>query len=154
MKITPEILIESRNKKGLSQQQVADHVGISQRTYSGYEKGEMSPKADKIEKLLEVLDLKSSKGSLNKIPLYEDVSTIGGTNMVAEPNSVYYPAEYIDAGDLFPGATAAIRHYGESMIEYRSGCILLLKEVSKEFFIWGEDYVIELPEFKIGRAHV
>ena len=53
----------------------------------------------------------------NLIPFYDDVSTIGGLNdRVAntDPNS---PSEWIDAGDWFPEATAAIRHYGDSMVE-------------------------------------
>lgn len=57
----------------------------------------------------------------NLIPFYDDVSTIGGLNdRVAntDPNS---PTEWIDAGDWFPEATAAIRHYGDSMVEYSSG---------------------------------
>lgn len=60
----------------------------------------------------------------NLIPFYDDVSTIGGLNdRVAntDPNS---PSEWIDAGDWFPEATAAIRHYGDSMVEYSSGSIL------------------------------
>lgn len=32
-------------------------------------------------------------------------------------------AEEIDAGDWFPEATAAIHHYGDSMVEYPSGSI-------------------------------
>lgn len=88
----------------------------------------------------------------NRIPLYDDVSTIGGNNdMVAnvEDNGV---SEWVDAGDWFPGATAAIHHYGDSMIEYPSGCILVLKRVNDcRLLINGENYVIETSEFRITK---
>lgn len=88
----------------------------------------------------------------NLIPLYEDVQTIGGTATVANTNPVYQPSEFIDAGDWFPGATAAIRHYGDSMLEYPSGCILALKEViDRDLIIWGRNYCIETAEYRITK---
>ena len=68
----------------------------------------------------------------NLIPYYEDVSTIGGNNVVAETEAVYNTAIQIDAGDWFKGATAAIRHYENSMAEYPSGCILAIKELNNK----------------------
>lgn len=86
------------------------------------------------------------------IPFYDDISTIGGMNTLAEPGAVYKPTEYINTGDWFRDATAALRHYGDSMIEYPSGCILALKEVKdKSLLIWGEDYVIETSEYRITK---
>src|SRR5690606_23127770 len=74
----------------------------------------------------------------NLIPLYNEVASIGGTDIVAESSAAYSTVEYIDAGDLFPSATAAIRHYGSSMIEYPSGCILFLKKVEdRRLIVWG-----------------
>ncbi|MDY3352292.1 hypothetical protein PG357_09905, partial [Riemerella anatipestifer] len=49
--------------------------------------------------------------SKNLIPFYDDVATIGGTDLVADTyNAVSAATDYIDAGDWFPSATAAIRH--------------------------------------------
>ncbi|MDY3352334.1 hypothetical protein PG357_10115, partial [Riemerella anatipestifer] len=49
--------------------------------------------------------------SRNLIPFYDDVATIGGTDLVADTyNAVSAATDYIDAGDWFPSATAAIRH--------------------------------------------
>ena len=85
----------------------------------------------------------------NLIPFYDDVSTIGGLNdRVAntDPNS---PSEWIDAGDWFPEATAAIRHYGDSMVEYSSGSILALRRVNDQRLIMnGRNYVIETSEYR------
>ena len=62
------------------------------------------------------------------------------------------PSELVDAGDWFKDATAAIRHYGDSMIEYQSGSILVLKRVTdKRLIIWGRNYCIETSEFRITK---
>lgn len=93
------------------------------------------------------------KGIKKKIPLY-DVESIGGhQDMVANTDEpVGHVAEWIDAGDWFPGATAAIRHYGDSMIEYPSGSILALKRVEDtSLLINGRNYVIETSEFRITK---
>lgn len=88
----------------------------------------------------------------NLIPFYDDVSTIGGLNdRVAntDPNS---PSEWIDAGDWFPEATAAIRHNGDSMVEYSSGSILALRRVDDQRLIMnGRNYVIETSEYRVTK---
>ena len=87
------------------------------------------------------------------IPLYDDVATIGGKNdMVANVDDQSRVTEWIDAGDWFPSATSAIHHYGDSMIEYPSGCILALKRVEDaRSLLNGEHYVIETDEFRITK---
>lgn len=89
----------------------------------------------------------------NKIPLYDDVATIGGNNdQVANVDDSARPTEWIDAGDWFPTATSAIHHYGDSMNEYPSGCILALKRVNdSRLLLNGENYVIETDEFRITK---
>ena len=87
-----------------------------------------------------------------KIPFYEDISTIGGTNSMMANEVDSYHVEYIDAGDWFGDATSAIRHYGDSMIEYPSGSILALKRVKDHnLLIWGRNYCIETSEFRITK---
>ena len=100
--------------------------------------------------------LKSSSDSFRekkRIPFYDDVASIGGVNtMVADNSGHIAPSELIDAGDWFPEATAAIRHYGDSMIEYPSGSILALKRVEdNRLIIWGRNYSIETTEFRITK---
>lgn len=87
------------------------------------------------------------------IPFYDDVATIGGTDMTADVDTAHSrPTEFIDAGDWFRDATAAIRHYGKSMIEYPSGRILALKEVQdRELIIPGRDYTIETSEYRVTK---
>jgi len=90
--------------------------------------------------------------SKKKIPLFDD-ATIGGVNeQVACVEDSARPTEWIDAGDWFPTATSAIHHYGDSMREYPSGCILALKRVNDcRFLLNGENYVIETDEFRITK---
>jgi transcriptional regulator with XRE-family HTH domain len=87
-----------------------------------------------------------------KIPLY-DVDSIGGNNQqIASLDAVSKPSEWIDAGDWFMDATAAIHHYGDSMTEYPSGCILALREVRDfDLVVWGKNYVIETDEYRITK---
>lgn len=91
-------------------------------------------------------------GAKKKIPLYDD-PTIGGVNeLAANVDDSARPTEWIDAGDWFPTATSAIHHYGESMVEYPSGCILALKRVNDPtLLINGENYVIETDEFRVTK---
>lgn len=88
----------------------------------------------------------------NMIPLYEDVQTIGGMQQTASLNPVYNSSVEIDAGGWFNGATAAIRHYGDSMTEYESGCTLVIRELNdKNEIIWGRNYVVETDEMRITK---
>lgn len=87
------------------------------------------------------------------IPLYNDVASIGGVNILsANVDATSSTTEYIDAGDFFPDASAAIRHYGDSMVEYPNGSIIVLKEVlDQRLLIWGKSYCIETTEGRITK---
>ena len=87
------------------------------------------------------------------IPYFDDVTTIGGSNSISAAVDGCMPAsEYIDAGDWFHEAMAAIRHYGDSMVEYPSGCILAIKRVEDmRLILWGRNYVVETTEFRITK---
>lgn len=99
---------------------------------------------------VDLLEIQSSKR--NRIPFYDDVSTIGGINDRIATLDPSNPSEWIDAGDWFPEATAAIRHYGDSMVEYPSGSILALKRVHDARLIMnGRNYVIETTEYRITK---
>lgn len=103
-------------------------------------KGEMLKSEEKIKK------------STNLIPLYEDVTSIGGRNYVSEMNGISKSTEMIDAGDWFPGVTAAIRHYGDSMTEYPSGCILALRKINdRTEFSPGKNYVVETYDDRVTK---
>ena len=88
-----------------------------------------------------------------KIPLY-DIATIGGDqDLRADVDTpATHIAEFVDAGDWFPDATSAIRHYGDSMVEYPAGSILVLRRVlDQRLLINGRNYVIETTEYRITK---
>lgn len=87
------------------------------------------------------------------IPFYDDVITVGGRNTLSAAMDGRMPSgDMIDAGDWFTDATAAIRHYGDSMEEYPNGCILALKELhDRRQIIWGRNYCIETDEMRVTK---
>ncbi|MGQ1945400.1 LexA family transcriptional regulator [Ornithobacterium rhinotracheale] len=100
----------------------------------------------------EMLKTEKQEKQKNLIPLYDDVVTIGGASSVAEMSGGYKPTEYIDAGDWFSNVTAAIRHYGDSMVEYPNGCILALRAINDiNSIVWGRTYVIETNEIRVTK---
>lgn len=46
-------LKELRNKRGLTQQQISDRLGLARTTYSGYENGAREPDIDSLKKFSE-----------------------------------------------------------------------------------------------------
>lgn len=101
----------------------------------------------------DMLKGKQLESSKNIIPLYDDVRSVGGYNdITASTGGVSSPSDYIDAGDWFTEATAAVRHYGDSMLEYPPGCILAIKAVlDRNLILPGHDYVIETNEYRITK---
>ncbi|MGJ1328514.1 LexA family transcriptional regulator [Sphingobacterium multivorum] len=82
------------------------------------------------------------------IPLYDTIATAGKSTVDMAP--VLLPSEYIDAGDWFRDATAAMRVHGDSMYpEYHSGSIVAIKEVNKGLIVYGEDYVFETDDYRM-----
>lgn len=108
-------------------------------------------KQSKLQKIREIADTSTKKNNL--IPFYEDVATIGGTSISADTSAVANTTTYIDAGDWFKGeVSAAIRHYGDSMVEYSNGCILALKTITNQRnIVWGHNYVVETDEIRVTK---
>lgn len=158
-----------RKEKKISQKALAEELGVVQSFISQMENGKDPIPSPVLAKLVDLYDIENISdyetddinkpitvkgGGKNLIPFYDDVASIGGVNggISANMEGVSQPTEYIDAGDWFKDATAAIRHYGESMTEYPPGCILALKEVyERQLVLWGRDYVIETNEYRITK---
>lgn len=151
-------------ERGITQEAIAEQIGASQAYVSALLSGKKAFGKKQAQKFSELWGLSPSwlltgdgdmyvKKDKNRIPLYDDAVTIGGTNeMTADVDANAKVSEWIDAGDWFPGATSAIHHYGDSMVEYPSGCILALKRVNDpRLLINGEHYVIETDEFRITK---
>jgi hypothetical protein len=101
----------------------------------------------------DMLKQKDDPAGPTRIPLYKDVSSIGGyTQKTAGIDSVSAPSEWIDIGDWFTNATAAIYHHGDSMMEYPNGCILVLQQIHDiQSVFWGRNYVIETDELRVTK---
>ena len=148
-----------RRDNNLSQEDLANYLGVSIPFVSQIETGKRDIPEHQLSKLLlngmgwDIAALKLREETKKKIPLYNDVDTIGGNNgVVANVDDGARVTEWIDAGDWFPAATSAIHHYGDSMTEYPSGCVLVLKRVNDpRLLINGENYVIETDEFRVTK---
>ena len=98
-----------------------------------------------------MINEKSHEIKENKIPLFDDVRSIGGHQELAAMDA-QHPSELINVGDWFRDASAVIRHYGDSMSEYPSGCLIAVKEVKdKRLLVWGRNYCIETTEFRVTK---
>lgn len=148
--------IEALTATGLQKAQIADRLGMSPQQLNNTINGRGGISDKFIDKFAETFGIHEFYLPCNpkkKIPLY-DVQSFGGHNGSAADTetAVSHVAEWIDAGDWFPGATAAIRHYGDSMVEYPSGSILALRRVEDtRLLINGRNYVIETSEFRITK---
>ncbi|MBD5307632.1 MAG: hypothetical protein HDS14_08440 [Bacteroides sp.] len=86
------------------------------------------------------------------IPFY-DVETTGGYNGTVSASDEGDLVGYIQPGGWFDAReTAAIRHVGDSMVEYPSGCILAVRRVlERHLLVPGRNYVIETSEYRITK---
>lgn len=83
------------------------------------------------------------------IPLFNDIAAVKD---VSEPDEVYTSA-YIDPGDWFPAASAAMRYHNLGMTAYQPGCVLILRrKTNAHEMVWGEDYVIGYGDNRILRT--
>ena len=146
-----------RKYNKISQQELADYLGVGQSFISQIERGASSIPQSMIEKIRSNPDWEINEDvedhSGRKIPLYYDAPTIGGMNdMVAIVGDASRSVKMVNPGDWFPDATSAIQHFGDSMVEYPSGSLLVLRRVNDpRLLINGEIYVIETDEFRITK---
>lgn len=94
-----------------------------------------------------------SKDERHKIPFYDAETTGGFSDRVSASDTPVSFKGYIYAGDWWDGQeTAAIRHVGDSMIEYPDGCILAVRQVRKRtLLVPGRNYVIETDEYRVTK---
>jgi transcriptional regulator with XRE-family HTH domain len=61
MQFDSEALKDIRNREKLTQQQVADAIGASVRTYQKWERGDTTPDSHHLLRLMNVLDIRDTK---------------------------------------------------------------------------------------------
>ena len=161
--IDSEVIKSKREELGLTQEFVANAIGVSQKSYSMYESGERNPKIDKILKLSEVLKINLpfstnvQKGNIvhapdgrfpkkitsgDAIPFYDvdfaagDIEFFNGHNTIQAAYTMDIPE--------FSGCTA-FRTYGDSMEKLiKSGDILFGTKIEdwKSHLEYGQIYGI------------
>ena len=174
MKTTPkDRLIKYLKHKRLSMSNFAEQCGITKSILSRLSESTAQATLSKIESnsdiniewlitgegdmlsFNEVADdahEKESKSKERLIPFY-DVETTGGYNGVVSASEEGALSGYIQPGGWFDGReTAAIRHVGDSMVEYPNGCVLAVREVKeKRLLVPGRNYVIETREYRVTK---
>lgn len=100
-----------------------------------------------------IVETKAGRDKAHMIPFYDAETTGGFQGRVSSSTEEVTLKGYINAGDWFDGReTAAIRHCGDSMLEYPNGCVLAVREV-REFrlLVPGRNYVIETDEYRVTK---
>lgn len=105
------------------------------------------------ENLNPVINKRAVDGKSRMIPFYDAETTGGYEGHVSSSTEDVTLRGYINAGDWFDGReTAAIRHVGDSMIEYPDGCVLAVREVHElRLLVPGRNYVIETTEYRVTK---
>jgi len=158
-------LRDFRKEKGLTQGKIADLFGCGQTNITAIEKEGKNLTNEQIDILNNAYgkdyiaqfiepDIEQSNSN-DLIPFYDIVDTHGGIVGYAADveTAVSVPSGYIRAGEWFgKKITQAIRHYGDSMAEYPSGCILALKIITDiDEIVWGRNYVVETHQNRVTK---
>ena len=109
-----ERLRKARLDKGLTQQQLAQEIGVAKSTLTGYEKGNREPDVFKIKKIVEVLNIDSDYlilGNQKKSPAPE------GTG----EKEIMESAEKIYKALLFAGYVKEGQELTPAQIDFRDG---------------------------------
>jgi len=159
-------LRDFRKENKLTQKDIADAFDCGQSNIVAIEKDGKDLTEEQLSRLISGFgedyvmsfykndeDEQSGKNS-DLIPFY-DIETYGGINDYSADveTAVAIPTSYIKAGEWFgKKITQAIRHYGDSMAEYPSGCILALKIITDiDEIVWGRNYVIETHQNRVTK---
>lgn len=113
--------------------------------------GEML-RADQPAPSVDSTSVKSDE-SPHMIPFYDAETTGSFSGLVGASDTDATILGYINAGSWFDHReTAAIRHTGDSMTEYPSGCVLALRQIhEKRLLVPGRNYVIETSEYRVTK---
>ena len=89
-------LVQLRKKRGLTQQQIADEIGVNRGSYSNWEKGKREPSFENLIKLADILDTttdfllgKSNINFGNNSEVYEEYKKLLSQNKKEEIQENY-----------------------------------------------------------------
>lgn len=145
-------LLSGRQRFGKKQAQIWNDIfGISKAWLLTGEGEMLNDGADPTPEIDDPM-VEKDKDKERLIPFY-DVETTGGYNGMVSASDEGDLVGYIQPGGWFDSReTAAIRHVGDSMAEYPSGCILAVRRVvDRHLLVPGRNYVIETTEYRITK---
>jgi transcriptional regulator with XRE-family HTH domain len=155
-----ELMRVKRKEKKMSQQELADKLGVRSTTVSNYEKGVSDPSFEMLDKISNILEINLATldhgGSFsepgmpyyNKSIKYFDVDVSAGSLAMFDDN-------YDKGKDMhlpgFEDCDVALSVYGDSMYPaYQSGDIIVCKEIGdKSMFVYGEAYLVITKEYRL-----
>lgn len=159
--------LEGLKEKGTPYTEIAASLGVKPQYLNSIKNTEKGASENLTIKLCETFNI-NYNGLLERIGTYkEQTPEISGINKPSTkissqgrirrhentPDGGNKGNEWIDTGELFPEATSAIRHYGDSMHEYPSGSILVLKRLTNfGLIIWGRNYYVETKEIAVTKC--
>jgi transcriptional regulator with XRE-family HTH domain len=154
VKIKDKIL-SIRKLHNLTQADFAGKIGVTRQTVINWEKGSTEPNEVELSGIVKYFDIdvpSQSRDLDSKIPFYDAVAFGGSSKLIVQEQEPVYSngSEMINPGSWFRTATGALRVYGHSMFpKYPAGSIIAFKPADKDVMLWGEDYVLELPDRRI-----
>lgn len=109
-----ENLILLRNLRGLSQEQIAEKIGISRQAYAKWEKGETIPDVEKCYRLSEFYNttidalLKKADNNFTTLPPPPKGKHIWGTVTVSDRGSIVIPKDAREAFHITAGTKLVV----------------------------------------------
>lgn len=160
-----------------SQKEIGEKLGITNRSYLSQLVNTESPSEDFVNKFTEMAPeinpnwLLTGEGDMlvdamgkvdasekpaqsgRMIPFYDAETTGGFDGLISSSQDEAQLMGYIQPGGWFDGReTAAIRHVGNSMVEYPDGCVLAVREVAeRRLLVPGRNYVVETSEYRVTK---
>jgi phage repressor protein C with HTH and peptisase S24 domain len=153
--VSPEQLVQLRSKMNLSQQEMADLIGVSQRAYSRWELNQSQPKAGSLIRILDIIEENLDalpKQSTNKLDLGIPLIPISAMAGIGLSQGIQITKDDIDNSYFIPdfkGADFMIRVKGDSMYpRYNSGDIVACKKLNIRdiFFQWNKVYILDTDQ--------
>jgi transcriptional regulator with XRE-family HTH domain len=158
-------LKNARLDKKMTQQEVADIVGISKQSISAFEKGTIKPKDEVLDKLKKALDIPDLSPLILRepeteyvvnhvkkasVPIYDVEFSAGVMASLIENREDHYPVGYLGIPEVL-GCDAIIRAKGDSMADRINDRDWIgIKRLNKdEWFPMGYIYAIETDQAQV-----
>lgn len=154
-----EKLIALQQKTGLTWKELAARVGIaSAQTFTDIRGGRHGISLKLANRIIEAFPdirrewLMFESGPMTNSEMVGFINMYESTGDLSSDKSGSEVADKINVGSCFPKAEMAVRYSNGDMVEYPSGCILVLRRVvDTNLLIPGYNYLVETEEFCVAK---